>query len=211
MNLSTRHVTILLVLFFLSSPSLDAQNKSPESNVLDMLKPNVQKTLSILQDSSLSRSEKQTKIENTLQDLFAYRLMGKLVLGKQHWSSMDDDQKDQYIKLLKETLKLSYFQKMEEVSGIQVVYGEPTQKGENKVYVPTTVQFRDEDLNVEYRLYRSGEADPWKVFDIVVKGVSIVKSYRSQYSDYLKDHSINQLMDRMAQKIDELKDEDGAK
>lgn len=204
------HLTaLLLAALFLCSLPLHAQKDQAEPEVLSVLKPSVQQTVSILQDASLSRSEKKTRIEQIADDLFNYELMGKLVLGKRHWSALDNDQNDRYVRLLKRTLKRSYFQKMEEVSGVRIVYDEPVQKGPNKVYVPTTVQFQDEDLNVEYRLFRPSEDRPWKVFDVVVKGVSIVKSYRSQYSDYLQDHSVNELLTRMEDKLDELEAQDG--
>lgn len=208
MNPFIRPSAILLIMLFLLPATLEAQNNAPESDALQVLKPKVEQTLSILQNSNLSRSEKRSKIEDTVEDLFNYRLMGKLALGRRYWDEMNAEQKEQYVELLKQTLKFSYFQKMDEVSGVRISYEEPVQKGANKVYVPTTVEFQNEDLTVEYRMYRSDADRPWSVFDVVVKGVSIVKSYRSQYSDYLNDHSISELLQRMREKIEELRNQD---
>ena len=44
----------------------------------------------------------------------------------------------------------------------------------------------------------------WKVYDFEIEGVSIRKSYGSQYNDYLKENSFDDLLRTMQEKIDEI-------
>jgi len=119
------------------------------------------------------------------------------------------------VSLFKRVIKSSYFDKMGQVTEVQVEYMEPERKGDDKIYIPTVMDFKDQDVEVEYRLYRqqpkSGDntdlADLWKIFDVRIKGVSLVKSYHSQYRDYLSDHSVEELLDKMKSKIESNSDD----
>lgn len=48
---------------------------------------------------------------------------------------------------------------------------------------------------VEYRLFESDER--WAVYDIAVDGISLVSSYRSQFSSILRRSSFAQLLEQL--------------
>jgi ABC-type transporter MlaC component len=45
------------------------------------------------------------------------------------------------------------------------------------------------------RLSRSGER--WRVYDVVVEGISLISSYRSQFNTIIRTSSFAELMDRL--------------
>jgi len=198
---------LFLFLLFLLVPitrPANAQSDIDGAEVISFLRPKIHQVLRVLEQTDLTDPQKKQKIETVIDPVFDYRLMAKLAMGRTHWTKMSDAQKERYVDLFTRVLKMSYFEKMSEVSGVNVAYGKPSQQGKRKVYLPTTVQFRDKEIEVEYRLYRPGEQGDWKLFDVVIKGVSIVKSHHSQYRDFLSGHSYDELFDKMSSRIDSL-------
>ena len=53
-----------------------------------------------------------------------------------------------------------------------------------------------EPIRVSYHLIRVGNA--WKLYDMSVEGVSMLESFRSQFSDILSSGSMAELLNRMS-------------
>jgi phospholipid transport system substrate-binding protein len=51
---------------------------------------------------------------------------------------------------------------------------------------------------VDYTLAKKD--DEWKVFDIVIEGVSLVTNYRSQFASEIKNNGIESLITKLAEK-----------
>ncbi len=194
--------------------SVQAQEEETE-RVLGMVRSQIQTVLDILRNEELSSKEKKERIEQVTDPLFDHQLMAKLVLGRTHWPRLNSTQRERYVSLFKRVIKSSYIDKMGQVTKVNVEYEEPEQKGGDKIYIPTVMDFQDQDVEVEYRLYRqqpkseedTDVEDVWKIFDVKIKGVSLVKSYHSQYRDFLNDHSFDELLDKMKSKIEKNSEE----
>jgi phospholipid transport system substrate-binding protein len=50
-------------------------------------------------------------------------------------------------------------------------------------------------IKVDYNVVRSG--DSWKVYDFSIENVSMVQSYRSQFSDVLAQQGMSGLLQRL--------------
>ncbi|MGA2400107.1 MAG: ABC transporter substrate-binding protein, partial [Syntrophobacteraceae bacterium] len=59
----------------------------------------------------------------------------------------------------------------------------------------------NDNISIEYRLHRDG--GQWKVYDVVVEGISYVDNYRGQFSSILTNESFDSLLRRLRQKVDE--------
>ena len=49
------------------------------------------------------------------------------------------------------------------------------------------------ELPVSYRL-KFTESDGWKVFDIIIDGISLLKNYRTDFQDHIQNNGINSLI-----------------
>ena len=52
-------------------------------------------------------------------------------------------------------------------------------------------------LQVAY-IFRSNKQNEWKVFDLAVDGLSLVKNFRTSFGQEIKETSLDQLIDRLA-------------
>ena len=57
---------------------------------------------------------------------------------------------------------------------------------------------RHQEVPIEYRLYRVGQR--WQAYDVLFEGVSVVATYRSQFSRIIQTSSFTALMERMREK-----------
>jgi phospholipid transport system substrate-binding protein len=73
--------------------------------------------------------------------------------------------------------------------------------GTRAVVNTVIVDKRGDRLPVDYQLQRPN--DRWELFDVVIDGVSIVATYRSQFNKIIRTSSFNELVKRMRVKRDE--------
>jgi phospholipid transport system substrate-binding protein len=64
------------------------------------------------------------------------------------------------------------------------------------VEVLTYLVSKDDKKEMTYKLYKTKKKG-WMVYDVDVLGVSIVQTYRSQFSGILKKESLEELIERL--------------
>jgi len=58
------------------------------------------------------------------------------------------------------------------------------------------------DIPIDYRvILKDGK---WRVYDVVIEGVSFISTYRSQYDDVIAKESYTALIKKMKEKLDEV-------
>ncbi|MFC1521651.1 phospholipid-binding protein MlaC [Elusimicrobiota bacterium] len=191
----------LFALLFLCQP-LRADDDAKAVSV--RLKVSVSAILEILKDKGMKKEVKKDKVMGVVTPFFDLSLMAKLVLGKKHWPKLSKDQRKTFTDLFIKQLQASYFDKMDLMSDETVEYGEPVRL-KTKFRVLTHVISKDQRIEIAYKFYKNKKAsDPkeaWRVYDVEIEGISIVKSYGSQYDQFLKDGAIKGLFIKMEEKI----------
>ena len=95
-----------------------------------------------------------------------------------------------------ERLKQSYLDKLDLYTDEEVVVDDAKLKKKKRVEVLTYLVSKDDKMEMKYKLYKSKKKG-WLVYDVEVLGVSIVQTYRSQFSGFLKKNSMDDLMNRL--------------
>ena len=166
------------------------------SEIQAMTKEKVDLVIQTLKDTSLSKKEKKEGILKTIDDLFDFNLMARLSLGKKDWKALSKAERKEFSMLFVERLKQSYLDKLDLYTDEEVVVGEAKLTKKNRVEVLTYLITKDDKKEMTYKLYKSKKKG-WMVYDVDVLGVSIVQTYRSQFSGILKKESMEHLMERM--------------
>jgi phospholipid transport system substrate-binding protein len=184
---------ISLFAVFFAAATLSADEVS---EIQAMTKEKVDLVIQTLKDTSLSKKEKKEGILKTIDGLFDFNLMARLSLGKENWKPLSKSKRKEFSKLFVERLKQSYLDKLDLYTDEEVVVGEAKQTKKNRVEVLTFLISKDDKKEMTYKLYKSKKKG-WLVYDVDVLGVSIVATYRSQFSGILKKGSMEQLLERM--------------
>ncbi len=186
-----RILSIGLLLYFTVALFLFADEQSDAEN---MVKTNVNKVLSILSEKNVPKEQKRDRIVTIVTHVFDVSLMAKLCLGKEHWTSMSQDQQEAFTKLFVNQYKEAYADKIEFFNNEKVLF-EPAVIKKKKGEMQTYILSKGNKYSMLYKVYLS--QDGWKVYDVEIEGVSMVQTYRSQYRQFLSKATVTDLMDKL--------------
>ena len=166
------------------------------------VKGTIDEVLSVLSDQGLKVPEKQTerraKLEEIIGARFDYEEMAKRTLPTQ-WKSLKTEQQKEFVGLFQQFLANSYVGNVDGYSGEQIEYGKERQKGDF-AEVQTKVVSPKVQIPLDYRLLKKeGE---WRVYDVVIDGVSLMKNYRGQFARIIDSASFDALLEKLRAKTD---------
>jgi phospholipid transport system substrate-binding protein len=169
---------------------------------LEAVKTQVNKVLDVLRDSSLKgeagKKVKREKIRNISENMFDYTELSKRTLG-QNWSKLNAGQQTEFLGLYKKLLEDAYADKIIAYTDEKVVFGKETALSEKTAEVQTTIITKKADIPINYRMIQKGS--DWKVYDVVVEGVSLVSNYRNQFKEILSNKTPDALLDTLRKKV----------
>ena len=188
------------VLFVFLSVALLSQNLFGDeaTELKQHFRAELDGVLKIIDDKKISHDKRNEKIVEVLSDIFDFELMAKLSLGKKAWNKLSDDEKKEFTNLYVERMKKSYSSKLDAYEGQKIEIKNVSIK-KNRAKIATEIEDKHESLEVVYKLYKPKEHNPekytWLIYDVEIKGVSILKADRAQFKEFLKTKTIYQLMD----------------
>ena len=185
-----RILHIFLGLLILSQPVM-ADDKQ---DAKEIVKRKLDAVFAVLQKKDLDQQAKKKEINEIVTPMFDFALMAKLTLGRKHWPNLPREKKEKFTELYIELLKTSYLDKLALYTDEKVIF-EPPAQVKKKVHIPTQLVSKDRKTSILYKLYKP--ADDWKVYDLEIQGVSIIRSYRSQFSEILQSGTIDDLLLKM--------------
>jgi phospholipid transport system substrate-binding protein len=144
---------------------------------------------------------RRQKVKAVVDPHFDYQEMAKRSLGPA-WGSLSDGQRQEFVALFSQLLEASYADKIEKFAKrVKIDYTGELQDSEY-VEVRTVVVLANDRIPLNYRLINEGGT--WKVYDVVIEGVSLVSNYRSQFSRIIHESSYAELVKRLKTKVSEL-------
>ena len=206
MKMSANHAfakafTMLLIsIAFLYAPLLAEADQPP----IEVVKAGTEKALSILHernpDGKLNLRARRGEILNIVDQYFDFEEMAKRSLGRA-WKYQSQQKQDEFVRLFKDLLFNTYVDRVENytASDEKVVFDNQQIDGNYAVVNTRITGYQGTDVTVDYRLtQKSGK---WKVYDVIVAGISLVNNYRSQFNSILSRKSFDELLKTMNEKV----------
>ena len=168
---------------------------------LDTVKGHVDKVLDVLRDSSLKGGSKEKikkdKIRTISEKMFDFNELSRRTLGL-NWNKFKTEQQQEFIELYKSILEGAYIDKIVSYTDEKIIFNGENPLSEKTVEVQTTVVTKKADIPISYRVIRKeGE---WRVYDVIIEGVSLISNYRSQFTQILTNKSPEGLLDTLRKK-----------
>jgi phospholipid transport system substrate-binding protein len=163
------------------------------------LRSKLDKLIQVLRNEEIEQQRKKEEIRKIAGPMFDYPLMAKLTLGKKHWFGLTEANKEAFTQLLIKQFEKTYFDKLTLYRDEEILFESPIEKG-GKTRVPTHLISKDRKMSILYKLYQP--ENNWKIYDVEIQGVSIVRSYRSQFTHILKDGTIDDLLSEMQKSVE---------
>lgn len=161
----------------------------------------IDEVILIVEDKNLSKKDRNSNIIKSLTPMFDFELMAKLSLGNT-WRELTNEEKEKFVNLYVERMKNSYSSKIDAYENEKVEVKKIEQPQENRIAMVTDLISSEEKLEIVYKFYKPKEKlpnkDSWLIYDVEILGVSILKTDRAQFKEFLQTKNINQLMDVLA-------------
>lgn len=192
---------LLLNLLLMSIPSSMAASHTP----LAVVKSGTDQALEILKTrhatGHVSLRERREEVFGIVDRYFSISEMAKRALGRP-WKEQSPEKQKEFVELFKQLLFNTYVDRVDNYAGgstERVLYDGEMIEGRYALVKTRLVGYRQNDVIVEYRLYE--EDGEWKVYDVVVEGISFINNYRQQFNSILASESFEGLLNRMREKV----------
>ena len=160
---------------------------------LDLVKSSVSRALAIVR-SEPDGAPRRAEIRKVAETLFDFNEMARRTLA-QHWIQRSLQEQEEFVRLFADLLERSYLTTVGTSRLVTVTFQGESVDGSSARVRSRVVTERGAEIPMEYRLLQSGGR--WAVYDVVVEGVSLISSYRSQFNSIIRTSSFEVLLDRL--------------
>ncbi len=125
--------------------------------------------------------------------------MSRSVVGKEYWNQATPVQREQFKRAFTNLVIKIYSAPLSSYNGETIEF-KPLRDGSgSRVQVESVIARKNgQRIPVSYRLVQAGGA--WKVYDFSVEGISMIRSYRTQFDSILKQQGMAGLLNNIAGK-----------
>lgn len=154
-------------------------------------------TIAIISDKALGREQKQAKLERIFSTNVDIDWIGRFVMGR-FWRQATDTQKKTYLAKYSKFLTHHYSSRFAEYTSGSFKITGARQDGDGEYTVNMQIQSQEaggEPILVDYRVRRLGGG--FRIFDVIVEGVSMITTQRSEFGAVISDHGIDYLIENL--------------
>ncbi len=179
---------------------------------MEDLRGPVEQVVQILQDPKYkdkTQSEVQRiEIMAVIRKIFDFEEISKRTIARQ-WKKFTKEQQQEFQDTFADFLGYTYYQKVRDAyQGEKVVFLSQEQLKNGKAVVKTNIPRQNDAIPLDYKMVNSKSG--WRIYDVVIEGVSLVNNYRTQFSKILNKETPEQLIARLKKKISEQKKQDAS-
>lgn len=165
---------------------------------MDTAKTGVDKVASVAADKNLDVSVKKEKIRTLVGEFFDFTVLSRLTLGR-YWKQFKPAQQKEFIKLYRTLLENVYMDRILEYNNEKIVFGKEIMFSDKKAEVESNIVTSTKQIPINYRMVLRGKE--WKVYDVVIEGISMVSNYRSQFNEILSKESPEELLEALKKRV----------
>jgi len=138
----------------------------------DQVRRSVGEVLEIVQ-SQPDGPARRTAVRQAANRLFDFEETAKRALGP-HWQQRTPAEHEEFVRLFSDLLEAAYVGKIDLYQGEKITYVGETVDGDQATVKTRIVTKQGNEVPVDYRLSR--EKDGWRVYDVIIEGVSLRRS-----------------------------------
>ena len=169
---------------------------------METVKTGVDKVLATLTDPGFKAKPKDQQVAqltDAINTIFDFEELSKRTLGK-GWKNMNDAQQKEFVQLFTELLQGVYADRLLAYSDQKILFDKEDTLKKGIAEVQSYLQTSDgKKIPLFYRL--TDKSGSWKVYDVIIEGVSMVKNYRTQFREILAKDSPEKLLEILRSKV----------
>jgi phospholipid transport system substrate-binding protein len=146
----------------------------------------------------LSRDAKLAEIRKIINEVFDYKELSQRTLGRD-WKKFKPEQQTEFIDLFGKLLEDVYADRILAYTHEKIEFGKETELKKGRVEVESYIITLDNTkVPLFYRM--SDKTGQWRVYDVVIEGVSMIKNYRGQFRQILSKKKPEDLLQTLREK-----------
>jgi phospholipid transport system substrate-binding protein len=169
---------------------------------LETVKGYADKVLDVLRDPALkaeaAKKTKKDKLRAISEKMFDFTELSRRTLAN-NWKKLSPEQQKEFISLYTSLLEDAYANKILAFSDEKITFTREVPLSEKTVEVQSMVLRSSAEIPIYYRVILQDGA--WRVYDVVVEGVSLSSNYRSQFREILANKPPESLLETLRKKV----------
>ena len=196
--------SLLLLVIFVSS----ANGREYCDEAIAFINEVTDETLSIINSSEFTKNQKKSNLSELLNKNADFETMGKVMLGK-YARKLPDDMKEVYTNLIQKMLTKTIYDRLDnDEDEPDVTYGIVndscrTKGSKNREFLVDGDVLKDDSRLASIRWWIIINKDQqYKVIDLTLAGVSLTLQKKDEFTSYLSNKSVSQLINNLSKKFD---------
>ena len=181
-----------LSLFVLTVPVIHAGDVE---DINSMVKKKVAVIFDLLGKQDIEKNERNEKIVGELNEIMDFQLAAYLSLGK-HWKKISKTQKKEFVETFQQYINNYIVEKIDLYTIQKIDIGDSKIVKKGRAELEIGILSGGETLQVNFKL-RKNKKKEWRVYDVDIEGVSLITTFRSQFSGVLKNSSFEELLEKL--------------
>ena len=196
--MNKRFTGLILILAILIVLPIQGYAATPKETVENGVN-NLLKTLGDPAFKAKPKDQQIATIGTQIEAIFDFTELSKRTLGRD-WKKMSAEQQTEFVKLFKQLLQGVYADRLLAYSDQKIIFDKETMLKKGRAEVQSYLQTSDgKKIPLFYRL--TNKSGSWKVYDVIIEGVSMVKNYRTQFKQILSKGSHDKLIETLREKV----------
>ena len=191
-----KKISIIVALIVLSTQGFASDGPD------DFLKKSVQEVTDLVSEHKERFEEDEdflrSKMNSVVMPKLDITLMSKIILGKNIWTGMTLQQRNDFVQAFKYRMTSTYMISITAFDGEKIEFS-PYIPGKKKriALVKSKYLIAAGNIDVDYRLIKND--DGWRVYDIIFEGISLMKNYRADFREHVDKNGIDSLITSLGQ------------
>jgi len=201
-NVKCLWVLLSLMLGVLSTPAFSdeaALKVAVVENPVDMLESVTNRVLAELKNHQAMIKANPNKIYDVVNFIILPHVdfveMAKWIVGRNAWKAADTATQKAFVQAFKTMIVRTYARSLLEYTD-QTIEFLPLREAldtQQRIQVSSVIEDNGQTTHIDYYVLR--ESGDWKIYDIVIEGVSLVQGYRSQFADDVRQGGVASVLE----------------
>ena len=166
----------------------------------DAVKDTVADLLSILGNEALRQPDRSLDRRQFIEDIIRYRVSyedaAQRALGLQ-WKRLTDSERQEYVSLFMHLLRDMLANNIDQYYDEEMLYLSE-RRHDRFAEVRTNLVGSKVNTSLYFRL--GNQSGQWLIYDVVIDGTSLIRSYKAQFARIIRDDSYAALIEKMKQR-----------
>ena len=142
------------------------------------------------------------EIKKHINAAFDFRELSRLALGD-HWEERSPDERDHFAETFSSIIREQNFASFSRYYREGEIGYESAEVQGDAAVVQALVPVRDEQIEIEYKLHRVEGV--WRIYDLVIDGVSTAAGNRRRYTRYIEKNGYEKLIVQLDKQLARLR------